>query len=722
MRKIVCFLVMFWGMAMPLWAVNKGDVGAAESMLRRLIPDCADMFQFKKVNSKEDFFRIESSADSKILISGNNANSMAVGLNYYLKYYCLTTVSWYADQSVEMPEVLPQIPSPVEVKARVERRFFLNYCTFGYSMAFWDWKDWQRFIDWMALNGVNMPLAITGQEAVWYKVWKDMGLKSQEILSYFTGPVYLPWHRMANIDSWNGPLPMEWLEKQTKLQQQILSRERELNMKPVLPAFNGHVPAALKRVYPDADIQSLGNWAGFTDEYHCSFLSPEEPLFATIQKKFLKEQERLFGTDHIYGVDPFNEVEPPSWEPDYLKKVSSNLYHTLLNADSKAEWLQMTWMFYFDKKKWTTPRVEAFLKGVPVNRLSLLDYHCEKVELWKETDCFYGQPYIWCYLGNFGGNTSLVGSVKDSGDRLEKALSEGGNNLKGIGSTLEGLDVIQFPYEYILEKAWSIGKDNQTWVNALADRHAGEVSQPVREAWNLLFNDIYVQVSKTAGILPNYRPVMGSNCDNVNIEYCNKKLLQVWEGLLQASDLKRDALQLDVISVGRQLLGNYFLTVKNEFDRMYKTGDLLALRMRALEMREILNDIDKLTFFHNYTSLHKWIDMARMYSDDEAIQDYYEKNARSLITTWGGILNDYASRTWAGLIGGYYSVRWEMYIDAVVRSVENGQEFNQKILDDALDKFESDWVDSKTKPERKMEGELQAFARYLLSKYETRLR
>ena len=147
MRKIVCFLVMFWGMAMPLWAVNKGDVGAAESMLRRLIPDCADMFQFKKVNSKEDFFRIESSADSKILISGNNANSMAVGLNYYLKYYCLTTVSWYADQSVEMPEVLPQIPSPVEVKARVERRFFLNYCTFGYSMAFWDWKDWQRFID-----------------------------------------------------------------------------------------------------------------------------------------------------------------------------------------------------------------------------------------------------------------------------------------------------------------------------------------------------------------------------------------------------------------------------------------------------------------------------------------------------------------------------------------------------------------------------------------------
>lgn len=62
---------------------------------------------------------------------------------------------------------------PVVVEAKVDNRFFLNYCTYGYSMPFWKWKDWERFIDWMALNGVNMPLAITGQEMVWYKVWKN---------------------------------------------------------------------------------------------------------------------------------------------------------------------------------------------------------------------------------------------------------------------------------------------------------------------------------------------------------------------------------------------------------------------------------------------------------------------------------------------------------------------------------------------------------------------
>ncbi len=722
MKKGICLIGILLWVAIAMQAGNCRDVEVAKSMLKRLIPAYADSFLFKKVDGNgKDFFRIESTADARIMISGNNANSMATGLNYYLKYYCLTTVSWYADQPVEMPAKLPQVLSPIEITAKVKRRFFLNYCTFGYSMAFWDWDDWQRFIDWMALNGINMPLAITGQEAVWYKVWKDVGLRDQDILSYFTGPVYLPWHRMANIDSWNGPLPMEWLENQTKLQQQILLRERELNMKPVLPAFNGHVPAALKRIYPAADIQTLGKWAGFTKEYHCSFLNPEEPLFALLQKKFLKEQRKLFGTEHIYGIDPFNEGEPPSWEPNYLNKVSSDLYHTLKEADSEAEWLQMTWMFYFDRKKWTAPRIEAFLKGVPENKLSLLDYHCENVELWKQTNFFHGQPYIWCYLGNFGGNTGITGNVKESGRRLDIALKEGGGNLEGIGSTLEGLDVIQFPYEYILEKAWTIDRGDDAWVNALADRHAGKAIQPVRDAWKILFNDIYVQVPKTVGILPNYRPVMGVNSRRAKIDYSNRQLLKAWKMLLEVSELNRNALRLDVISVGRQLLGNYFLAVKNEFDRVYTTGDLLALRMRAAEMREILYDIDVLTSYHEYTSLDKWIDDARAYSCDPVIQDYYEKNARNLITTWGGTLNDYASRTWSGLVAGYYAVRWDMYIDAVLQAVENNQEFNQKELDNRLKKFEEDWVASRIMTKRLTKGDLQECARHLLKKYEMRI-
>ena len=105
------------------------------------------------------------------------------------------------------------------------------------------------------------------------------------------------------------PLPKEWLDGQVVLQQKILARERALNMRPVLPAFAGHVPKQLAELFPKADIKRLDPWDGFGEDYQTYFLNSEDPLYAKIQRKFLEEQTRLFGTDHIYGIDLFNEME-----------------------------------------------------------------------------------------------------------------------------------------------------------------------------------------------------------------------------------------------------------------------------------------------------------------------------------------------------------------------------------------------------------------------------
>ena len=43
-------------------------------------------------------------------------------------------------------------------------------------MAFWNWTRWQQEIDWMAMNGVNLPLAFTAQESIWQMVYKQLGL------------------------------------------------------------------------------------------------------------------------------------------------------------------------------------------------------------------------------------------------------------------------------------------------------------------------------------------------------------------------------------------------------------------------------------------------------------------------------------------------------------------------------------------------------------------
>ena len=42
-------------------------------------------------------------------------------------------------------------------------------------------------------------------------------------------------------------------------------------------------------------------------------------------------------------------------------------------------------------------------------------------------------------------------------------------------------------------------------------------------------------------------------------------------------------------------------------------------------------------------------------------KDAYEANAKRLITSWGGIQEDYAARFWSGLIKDYYIPRIQLY-------------------------------------------------------------
>ena len=111
--------------------------------------------------------------------------------------------------------------------------------------------------------------------------------------------------------------------------------------------------------------------------------SPLDPLFVEIGDVFLAEQKKEFGTNHIYSVDPFNELLPPNrsvkhshikvakliickfkhvcfpsvffhWlsiclsSVDYLSSVGRAVFQGLA-SDSEAVWLMQGWLFMFDQ-------------------------------------------------------------------------------------------------------------------------------------------------------------------------------------------------------------------------------------------------------------------------------------------------------------------------------------------------------------------------------------
>ncbi len=675
------------------------DTRAAADLAARVVPELAGRVDFVKIESVDSVDRFTlASEGNRIVIGGNNAGAMAVGLNYYLKKYCLVNVSWYADEPVELPAELPMVDEPVSVDARLANRFFLNYCTSGYSMPFWQWRDWERFIDWMALNGVNLPLATTGQEAIWYNVWSRLGLSDEEIRSYFTGPAHLPWHRMCNLDGWQSPLPKEWLDEQAELQRRIITRERELSMRPVLPGFAGHVPEAFAKRYPDAITTTVSEWGGFPADYRCTYLSPADSLFAVIQKEYLTEQTAMFGTDHIYGIDPFNEVDPPTWNPDSLAMMSHNIYESVAAVDPDAVWLQMAWILYADPDHWTPVTAKAYLQGVPQGRMMLLDYYCEHTEEWKLFDSFYGQPYIWCYLGNFGGNSFLASPVNDVERRIDDVLANGGSNLCGIGSTLEGLDLNPYMYEFVLEHAWRYPSEYNSAKNII-DRRVGRAEPSARAAWQLLVDSVFVQPALCGqGPLTNCRPTIDGFAwwtVKPNIEYPNATLVRAWGQMLDVDSCDRDSYVFDCVNLGRQALSNYFIALRDDFGDAYRRGDLDAMQQKGDEMKVLFADLTYLLRGHSGFSLRKWIDDARSHGVTPEQKDYYERNARTLITIWGPSqdLNDYANRQWAELNASYYAPRWSMFVDRVIDAAKAGKEFDAKEFYDASREFENAWFE-----------------------------
>lgn len=86
-------------------------------------------------------------------------------------------------------------------------------------------------------------------------------------------------------------------------------------------------------MFPQINITQLGSWGHFNCSYSCSFLlAPEDPLFPIIGSLFLRELIQEFGTNHIYGADTFNEMQPPSSEPSYLASATASVYQAMITG------------------------------------------------------------------------------------------------------------------------------------------------------------------------------------------------------------------------------------------------------------------------------------------------------------------------------------------------------------------------------------------------------
>ena len=320
-----------------LLLVGPVSAHALTGMLERMQKGLSSRFQVEivKTPAGEGFFEL-TGGGKRVTVRANSKLNAATGINWYLKYYCRSSYSFCEDQPVSL-----SLPMPVVNERRatpLNQNFYMNYCTFSYTTAFWDWKRWEREIDLMALNGITMPMAMVGTEVVWRNTLRQFGYTDTEIKEFLCGPAYFGWLLMGNLENIGGPLPDEWFKRQEALQKKIVKRMREYGMQPVFQGFFGMVPASLSAKFPQARIVPQGLWNSLNRP---PVLDPSDPLFTRMAGVWYAEYEKLYGKADVFGGDLFHEGGKTGGID--ITDAAAQVQQAMLTYNPKAVWAIQAW-------------------------------------------------------------------------------------------------------------------------------------------------------------------------------------------------------------------------------------------------------------------------------------------------------------------------------------------------------------------------------------------
>ena len=753
-------------------AAAPSQLDAVRGLLQRRLPAHTHQFTLEILPTDDpgaplqQRFSVSPVAGGGVHLAGTSGVALASALSHYLKYDAQAQINvWWTAQTASLGPAAAALPRPTPVNVTSPYTFqnYLNVCAFGYSTAWWHWDRWEREIDWMALNGVVNPMAMVGQDALWLDTFvDDFGLNKTELLrNFFAGPTYQPWHWMGNLDGWGGPIDESFLRQQLELQTKITARMVQFGMRPVLPGFAGHVPAQMQRAFPDAGVTQLSPWHGHfpTGTF---FLPPaaspaSSALFRQIAQKFMRRQAMALGVEawsepHYYLADAYNEMPPSDTDPAALAAVSGGMYASMAAADSRAVMVTQGWFLRnVPAAPWGEEQARAFLQGPPLGKLLALDLEAIKNPVWQRTRSFYGIPFAFCMLHNFGERPGLFGQLPAIVSATPAALRDSAaGTMVGTGMTPEGLGTNPVVYDLFAEMFWRgvDAPDLDEWVTAYYRRRYGlggssggadSCDVHAAAAWRLLSASVYSAPVEVAGgnasnwkwgdgphssdmaARPSLQP--GRIPDSVASPYYNVSAVEAaWSALLMCS--RHAAVQqqqvplndtvsgytYDIVATGRQVLSDRFNTVRAAFQQAVGQAppDVAEVKRIGADLLDMIDDMDALLRSHHAFLLGNWMADAEGWAAQSSTAAYGERlaeDARRVITLWGhpssrndthdSKLSQYSYRLWAGLVKGFYWPRWEKFIAAVVYTVSTGATFDaaaQARVDQEIIVWEEQWV------------------------------
>ncbi len=674
-KRNLLIAFMFF-IALQLFAATPID-----GLLERIDKGASRKIMTETVRSDRDFFEI-TSKNGKPLIRGNNYVSIASGINWYLKYSVGVHLTWNS-MHASLPATLPLVQGVERHTTDIKHRYYLNYCTLSYSMAFWDWKRWEQELDWMALHGINLCLDIVGTDVVWRNVLLKLGYTKDEANEFVAGPAFQAWWLMNNLEGWGGPNSDNWYQQRERLQKQIMKRMKELGINVCLPGYSGMVPHDAKERL-GLDVADPGKW---NDYKRPAFLQPTSKRFAEIASIYYKEQQRLYGKADFYSMDPFHEGGNAGGVD--LRKAGEAIMGAMKAVNPNAVWVVQAW---------GACPYPSMIKHLKNGDMLVLDLYSENRPQWGNSEStwyrkegFNGHDWAFCMLLNFGGNVGMFGKLQHVVDEYYKArCSSFKSTMKGVGLTMEGIENNPVMYELLSELPWRDAKFSwKEWLHDYVEARYGNINNAkVHDAWLLLARSVYGAGAKIVeqGCHESVlcaRPALDvyqvSSWSDMEEFYNPDDVIRAARLMVEAShEVKaNDNFRYDLVDVTRQAIAEQARYVYDEIVAAYKAKDRKMFDYTTKRFLDILLQQDRLLSSMPDFMVGGWIRSARNLGQNEQERNHYEWNARVQITTWGnrsaaerGGLREYAHKEWNGVLADFYYPRWKAYFEALAATLD----------------------------------------------------
>lgn len=660
MKRYSCLLFML----MPA-LLMAGEFDGVQALAKRRVPWLSASLQFKKLPQTNEGFVLHTAAN-KVVIEATGANAAAMALNWYLRYYCHRSMSHLGDNLAPVSP-LPKVPTPVKIDQPLPYRYALNYCTYNYTMSFYNWPDWERELDWMALNGVNLMLVANGSEAVWQQVLKQLNYTDKEINDYITGPAYNAWWLMGNIQGWGGPMPQSQIDSRMKIVQQMIARMRGLGIEPVMPAFYGMVPSDLKNK-TTAKIIPQGTWGAFTRP---DILDPTDTAFTRIGGIFYDVTKKLYGKDlRFFSGDPFHEGGLTGGVD--LGKAGAGIQQLMMQHFPGSVWVMQGWQ---DNPK------SDMLTALDKSHVLVQELFGEATNNWELRKGYEGTPFIWCIVSNFGERPGLFGKLQRYVEETYRARTGTFSQyMQGVGIMPEGINNNPVAFDLTLELGWRKEKiDLQQWAQSYALARYGKAHKDISDAWKLFLQTIYQSVANRQEGPPENilcaRPALQvksvSTWGTVKKTYDVPLFAKAVKLFAKAAPAMKNSrsYHIDLINFTRQVIANEADSVHARLAAAFHAKDQPAFDQEATRFLYLIDVTDTLLNTDPFFRLSTWQQQALRAGNTKVEKDNNLLNLMMLITYWGqnidleDNLHEYAYKEWSGFMTSFYKKRWAIYFD-----------------------------------------------------------